>query len=139
MIIYVILVVLVIVTIVGAVVTHNSDHEKLNVVLTVAYIVSFTGLTIFSGLDHNTFRKNVEAVNVVGTIEDKYMTTRKTSKTTWKIVYWLDVEYDGEEKQEEVDWEIYDEWEIGQEIEGQKVYYTTGFTNINTYEYVWAF
>jgi hypothetical protein len=139
MIIYVILVALVVVTVVGAIVTYNSYHEELNAVLTVACIVSFTGLIVFNGLDYGTYRKNVEAVNVVGTIEDKYTTTRETSENTWKTVYWLDVECDGEEKQEEVSWEIYDKWEAGQQIEGQKVYYTTGFTNINTYEYVWAF
>lgn len=139
MIIYVILVALVLVTTVGAIVTYNSDYEKLNVVLTVACIVSFTGLIVFNGLDYGTYRKNVEAVNVVGTIEDKYTTTRKTSKNTWKTVYWLDVECNGEKDQKEVDWQVYDKWENGQEIEGQKVYYTTGFTNINTYEYVWAF
>ena len=139
MIIYVILVALVLVTTVGAIVTYNSDHEKLNVVLTVACIVSFTGLIVFNGLDYGIYRKNVEAVNVVGTIEDKYTTTRKTSKSTWETVYWLDVECNGEKDQKEVDWQIYDRWEIGQKIEGQKIYYTTGFTNINTYEYVWAF
>ncbi len=139
MIIYVILIALVIVTTVGSIVTYNSDHEKLNVVLTVACIVSFFGLVIFTGLDHYAFRKNVEAVNVVATIEDKYTTTRKTSKSTWKTVYWLNMDCNGEEDQKEVDWETYDRWEVGQQIEGQKVYYTTGITNINTYEYVWAF
>ena len=138
MIIYIILVALVIVTIVGSIVTYNN-HEELNAVLTVACIMSFIGLIIFTGLDHYAFRKNVEAVDVVGTIEDKYTTTRKTSKNTWKTVYWLDIEYNEEEKQEEVDKETYNEWEIGQEIQGQKIYYTTGITNINTYEYVWAF
>jgi len=139
MIIYVILVALVIVTTVGAIVTYNSDYEKLNVVLTVACIVSFFGLVIFTGLDHYTFRKNVEAVNVVATIEDKYTTTRKTSKNTWETAYWLNMDCNGEEDQKEADWQIYDRWEVGQESNGQKVYYTTGLTNINTYEYVWAF
>lgn len=139
MIIYVILIALVIVAAVGSIMTYNSDYEKLNVVLTVACIVSFLGLVIFTGLDHYTFRKNVEAVDVVATVEDKYTTTRKTSKRTWETVYWLNMDCNGEEDQKEVNWEIYDKWEAGQQIEGQKIYYTTGFTNINTYEYVWAF
>lgn len=139
MIIYIILIALVIVTTVGSIVTYNRDCEKLNAVLTVACIVSFFGLVIFTGLDNYIFRKNVEAVNVVATIEDKYTTTRKTSQRTWETVYWLNMDCNGEKDQKEVDWQIYDKWEIGQEIQGQKIYYTTGFTNINTYEYVWAF
>ena len=139
MIIYVILIVLLIVTTMGAIVTCNSDHEKLHSVLEVACIVSFFGLLIFSGLDHYAFRKNVEAVDVVATITDKRERRVKKSKNVWATKYSLYMTYEGEENQKEVDKKIYDKWEIGQEIQGQKIYYTTGFTNINTYEYVWAF
>ena len=138
MIIYVILVVLLIVTTMGAIMTCNSDHEKLHTVLVVACFVSFYGLLIFAGLDYY-YRKNVEAVNVVATIEDKHERRIKTSKNTWTTKYSLYMTYEGEEDQKEVDKKIYDKWEIGQEIQGQKIYYTTGITNINTYEYVWAF
>lgn len=139
MIIYVILVVLFIVAAIGAIVTCNSDHEKLHTVLEVTCIASFFGLLIFTGLDHYAFRKNVEAVNVVATIEDKRKRTVQTSKNTWTTKYNLYVSYDGETDQKEVDKKIYNKWEIGQEIQGQKIYYTTGITNINTYEFVWAF
>lgn len=137
MIIYVILIVLLIVTVMGAIVTCN-DHEKLHTVLVAACFVSFYGLFIFAGLDYY-YRKNVEAVNVVATIEDKHERRVKTSKNSWTTKYDLYMTYEGEEDQKEVDKKIYDKWEIGQEIQGQKIYYTTGFTNINTYEYVWAF
>lgn len=136
MIIYVILIALVLVTTVGSIVTCN--HEKLHAVLVVACFVSFFGLFIFAGLDHY-YRKNVEAVNVVATITDKHERTVKTSKNTWTTEYSLYMTCEGEEDQKVVDKNIYDKWEIGQEIQGQKVYYTTGITNINTYEYVWAF
>jgi hypothetical protein len=137
MIIYVILVGLLVVTTFGAIVTCN-DHGKLHTALVVACFVSFYGLFIFAGQDHY-YRKNVEAVNVVATIEDKHERRAKTSKNTWATKYSLYISYDGETDQKEVDKKIYDKWEVGQEVQGQKIYYTTGFTNINTYEYVWAF
>ena len=139
MIIYVILIALVLVTAVGSIVTFDRGHDKLNAVLTVACIVSFFGTVIFTGLDHYAFRKNVEAVNVVATITDKHERTVKTSKRTWTTEYSLYMTCEGEEDQKVVEKNIYDKWEIGQEIQGQKVHYTTGITNINTYEYVWAF
>ena len=139
MIIYVILIALVLVTTVGSIVTYDRNCEKLNAVLTVACIVSFFGTIVFTGLDHYAFRKNVEAVDVVATITDKRERTVKKSKNVWVTEYSLYMTYEGEEDQKDVERNIYDKWEIGQQIEGQKVYYTTGFTNINTYEFVWAF
>lgn len=139
MIIYVILIALVVVTAVGAIVTYDRNCETLNAVLTVACIVSFFGTIIFTGLDHYTFRKNVEAIDVVATITDKHERTVKTSKYSWTTEYSLYMTCEEEEDQKVVEKNIYDKWEIGQEIQGQKVHYTTGITNINTYEYVWAF
>ena len=136
MIIYIILgVIFILLMITTGIIWYVSWDDSLKAKMASACLIYLVAVFTFYLIDYHALRKNVEVTEIVGTISDKE-TIKKKKGSTQYILY---VNYESDTDKNQVYNKEYKKWSVGEKIEGQKIYFTSGITNINSYEYVWMF
>lgn len=133
MIVYIIIISALVVFTVLAILEY-CDKIDTNGVVSGIWLIILVGLVFFSSVDDG-LRKNAEKIPMTATVTDTYAKVNSNGKSS-SISYFIYVKFeDGHEERKKVSYRDFKQYSEGETVDGYKVYYTTGITNINTYAY----
>ena len=135
MIIYIILAVVFVVLLVLSFLEYSNIIDTRGIA-TGAFLFVLIGGFSFIMIDNTATRKNVETIPMSATVDKTYYSVHKHGNSYKKDYYIVYTFEDGKKITDNVGYTRYKEYREGDALNGAKVYYTTGITNINTYSYV---
>lgn len=110
------------------------DKIDTNGAVSTIWLVVLVGFVIFIAVDDG-MRKNAETIPMTATVTDTYARVDSNGKSS-HMAYFIYVKFeDGHEESKKVSYTDFKKYAEGDTVDGCKVYYTTGITNINTYAY----